>query len=317
MNQPKVSIVIPTYNREKFIAECIHSALSQSYANIEVIVSDNASTDRTWEICQEIAQQDQRVVLVRNETNIGPVKNWIEGINRATGEYCKILFSDDQMKPDCLALMVPKLSAGDVGFVYCAAQIGPTLESASKVEYQRPSTSRITSTTFVELLIEGRAPVSPGAVLLRTSDIRKNLHTSFPTSVQRAYARNGAGPDAMIMLLTSRDYPFVEHINSPLVFFRAHADSFTVSNTNNEVDAGYKSVIPYFLKMHYGGTVWLRYLSRTWRLARRGSSQAPSMREFLRQHEGKGSLAECVAMVMHMIVRPIRKRRLGGHFYLD
>ncbi len=318
MSQPKVSVIIPTYNREKFIAECIQSALTQSYANIEIIVSDNASTDRTWDICQEIAKQDQRVVLVRNETNIGPVRNWIEGIKKASGEYCKILFSDDGLKPDCLEIMVPKLAPDDVGFVYCAAQIGATSDTAARVEYQLPSSSRITPATFTELLIAGKAPVSPGAVLLRTADIRKNLHTTFPTSVERPYARNGAGPDAMIMLLTSRDYPAIEHISTPLVFFRAHADSFTVSaNTTSEVEKGYKAVIPYFLKLAYGRAVWLRYLSRTWRLERRRSPETPGMRDYLRQHEGQGSLGECLGMLAHMLIRPIRKRRLGGHFYMD
>ncbi|MDI1259422.1 glycosyltransferase family 2 protein [Aquabacterium sp.] len=317
MTNTKVSIIIPTYNREKFIAECIQSAQNQKYPNIEIIVSDNASTDQTWQICQGLAQQDARIVLIRNEKNLGPVRNWMQGINKATGDYCKILFSDDCLNPDCLQKMTPKLADPDVGFVYCVAQIGPSPASASRVEYNLPTSSRISPGLFVDLLIEGKAPVSPGAILIRTKDVRKHLHLTFPTSVSHPYEKNGAGPDAMISLLTSKEYKYIEHLNEPLVFFRSHADSFTISNTNNEVTKGYQSIIPYFLKTQHGRTVWLRYMSRTWQLERRKAKSTLPMRNFLLEHEGKGSLSECLALIWHMALRPLRKRRQTDHFYTD
>lgn len=317
MANPKISIVIPTYNREKFIAECIRSAQNQTYSNIEIIVSDNASTDRTWDICQELAKHDHRITLIKNDINLGPVRNWMQGINKATGEFCKVLFSDDGLSPDCLQKMMPRLADPQVGLVYCTARVGATVDTATQLIYQLPDSRRVRSNSFVDMMIAGQAPVSPGAILIRTSDIRKNLHLSFPTAVGRAYDKNGAGPDAMIALLTSRAYDFIEYIHEPLVFFRAHADSFTVSNTNNEVANGYQSVIPYFIKRHHGESAWLRYVSRAWRQARRKATSPVPMRKFLMDHEGQGSLSECLALIGHMAWRPIRKRLRGGHFYLD
>lgn len=71
---PKISVTIPTYNRKKMLKRAIDSVLAQDYKNIEVIVSDNASTDGTDTLMQEYAN-DSRIIYIRNSENIGPVKN--------------------------------------------------------------------------------------------------------------------------------------------------------------------------------------------------------------------------------------------------
>ena len=76
MKSPKVSILIPVFNRKSYISDCIQSALDQTISSIEIIIVDNASNDGTWEICQEYANRDQRIRIFRNDTNIGPVRNW-------------------------------------------------------------------------------------------------------------------------------------------------------------------------------------------------------------------------------------------------
>jgi predicted O-linked N-acetylglucosamine transferase (SPINDLY family)/glycosyltransferase involved in cell wall biosynthesis len=103
---PKVSICIPTYNGEAFIAETIKSALVQTYPNIELIISDDGSTDRTIAIAQSFQSQtsvDFRIVLHRN---YGLSQNWNFCISQATGKYIKFLFQDDLLAPECLEKMV-------------------------------------------------------------------------------------------------------------------------------------------------------------------------------------------------------------------
>ncbi len=104
--QPKVSICIPTYNGEAFIEETIKSAIAQTYPNIELIVSDDGSTDRTIAIAQSFLSQitaDFRIILHRN---YGLSQNWNFCISQATGEYIKFLFQDDLLEPECIAKMV-------------------------------------------------------------------------------------------------------------------------------------------------------------------------------------------------------------------
>ena len=71
---PKISVCIPVYNREKYIAQCIESVLAQDYKNIEIIISDNCSTDGTVDIINGYLK-DKRIRFYRNETNIGMLSN--------------------------------------------------------------------------------------------------------------------------------------------------------------------------------------------------------------------------------------------------
>jgi len=93
----KVSIIIPTFNREKYIPQCIDSALAQDYPNIEVIVSDNASSDNTEEVVRKYSN-DSRVRYFRNKENLGMTPNWRRAIyEHATGDWAIILGDDDYL----------------------------------------------------------------------------------------------------------------------------------------------------------------------------------------------------------------------------
>lgn len=94
---PKVSIIIPCYNAEKWIEECVMSALSQTYKNVEVIVVDNESSDRSVEIIQNLQEQNQELIFSTAE-NIYP-NCWDEareeGFRLMTGDYVLVMGSDD------------------------------------------------------------------------------------------------------------------------------------------------------------------------------------------------------------------------------
>lgn len=92
--KPLVSICVPTFNNEKYIRQCLDSILVQSYKNLEIIVSDNASTDGTAAILQEYADK-HKIRLYLNKINIGAGANFNKLISIATGEYIAIYHSDD------------------------------------------------------------------------------------------------------------------------------------------------------------------------------------------------------------------------------
>src|SRR3989442_7535435 len=88
MNEdPLVSIGVPVYNEERYLSFTLESLLAQDYRNLELIISDNASTDRTREICQEYVNRDGRVRYYRTETNVGAVKNFNSTFLHARGKY--------------------------------------------------------------------------------------------------------------------------------------------------------------------------------------------------------------------------------------
>jgi glycosyltransferase involved in cell wall biosynthesis len=94
---PLITIAIPTFNRAAMLKDCILSALSQTYQNFEVIVSDNASTDETQEVLKSFC--DRRLRVVRQKTNIGLLPNWNACLAEANGEYIVIVADDDKIAP--------------------------------------------------------------------------------------------------------------------------------------------------------------------------------------------------------------------------
>jgi glycosyltransferase involved in cell wall biosynthesis len=107
--QPLVSICVPTYNNEEHIADTLTSILQQTYRHLEIIISDDASTDRTLEIVSSLA--DERVVVIRNHRNIGAPANWFGSLQHATGKYVKIVCADDLLDPQCVERQVEVLES--------------------------------------------------------------------------------------------------------------------------------------------------------------------------------------------------------------
>ncbi|WP_158548651.1 glycosyltransferase family 2 protein [Blastococcus sp. TF02A-26] len=111
MSNPLVSILVPTYNGERFLKAALRSALSQSYREIEVIVGDDASTDGTAAVLASVAATDDRVRVVRHETNVGGFANPIRLLELARGEYVKFLLHDDVLATDCVRDLVRGMQA--------------------------------------------------------------------------------------------------------------------------------------------------------------------------------------------------------------
>lgn len=94
-NKPLVSIGLPTYNRAATLGRAIESALNQDYQNIELLISDNASTDETEAICLDAARHDNRVKYLRQQTNQGATANFREVLRQSGGEFFMWLADDD------------------------------------------------------------------------------------------------------------------------------------------------------------------------------------------------------------------------------
>jgi len=100
---PLVSVGLPVYNGEAFLEDAIRSTLSQTLDNLELILCDNASTDRTPEICRDYATREPRVRYFRNPRNLGAAANYNLAYSHARGRYFKWLAHDDRMLPSFLA----------------------------------------------------------------------------------------------------------------------------------------------------------------------------------------------------------------------
>jgi len=119
MAEQLVSIVIPCYRGEKYLAQAIESCLAQTYPELEVIVVDDASPDRCAEIAQNYSQKDTRVRLIRRKRNGGVSRAFNTGFRAAKGAYYSRLAQDDLLLPTAMERMVAYLSDHpNVGLVY-------------------------------------------------------------------------------------------------------------------------------------------------------------------------------------------------------
>jgi glycosyltransferase involved in cell wall biosynthesis len=100
---PRVSIGMPVYNGEKFVAEALDSILAQDFGDFELIISDNASTDKTQQICEAYARRDSRVKYSRLPENLGAAKNYNRVFELSSGEFFKWAPHDDLIDPRFLS----------------------------------------------------------------------------------------------------------------------------------------------------------------------------------------------------------------------
>lgn len=94
-NDPLVSVIIPCYNAERFVGQAIQSIITQTYKNLEIIVCDDCSTDRTHQILEKLASEDKRIILLRNERNLQIVATLNKMIGIASGKYVARMDADD------------------------------------------------------------------------------------------------------------------------------------------------------------------------------------------------------------------------------
>ncbi|SCA91294.1 putative glycosyltransferase / GT2 [Pseudolactococcus piscium] len=101
----KVSIIVPVYNVEEYIRECINSILSQTYSNLEIIVVDDGTKDRSIEITKGLSDMDSRIRII-SQPNQGLSAARNTGIENATGKYVAMIDSDDKIKPDFIKHLI-------------------------------------------------------------------------------------------------------------------------------------------------------------------------------------------------------------------
>lgn len=122
MTKPLISIIMPAYNAERYIAESIRSVLAQTYQNWELIIVDDGSTDRTAEIAQSFVLADSRVKYIfQQNTKVAAARN--RGIGKAAGDLIAFLDSDDLWMPEKLERQEAAMRDGNMDVVFCSGFI--------------------------------------------------------------------------------------------------------------------------------------------------------------------------------------------------
>jgi len=246
VSKPKVSILIPTYNRENLIRETVESALKQTFDDYEIVIIDNKSTDATYEVVKEYADNNKKIKVFQNEKNLGPVGNWKAALFKSRGKYIKFLWSDDLIDERFLEKTVPVLEKNnDIGFVYTKTEIFST--NYRKEFYKFGETKKYSNNIFIEGALTGKyvVPVSPGCALFRKKDTL--IIDNIPNGFDIDHSKTGAGIDLLMFLEIADKYSSFYFINEILSFFRSHEESFTIAN---DLSREYYTAKAYFLEKY-------------------------------------------------------------------
>ncbi|MEP6750218.1 MAG: glycosyltransferase family 2 protein, partial [Bacteroidota bacterium] len=128
---PLVSVVMATYNGERFLEEQLNSIINQTYPAIEIIVVDDGSTDNTLETLKKYAGRYNNIKLYFSEGNLGYIKNFEKGCRLATGAYISFCDQDDVWSLDKTSLLMNAI--GDYPMIYCDSElVDGTLKSLHK-----------------------------------------------------------------------------------------------------------------------------------------------------------------------------------------
>lgn len=119
MPKPLLSIAIPTYNRDIYLKKNLSALLPQFRRELEIIVSDNASTDNTTEVVEEFIEQGLPIKYLRNKTNLGWAGNFQNCYLNASAEYIMILGDDDIIVPEGINIILDILGRADCDVLYC------------------------------------------------------------------------------------------------------------------------------------------------------------------------------------------------------
>lgn len=264
MNNPLISICIPSYNRADLIEETIHSALAQTYQNIEIIINDNCSTDGTWELLNEYLKKDSRIRIFRNEKNLGAVKNWQQVLSHAQGEYALILWSDDLIKAEFIEKTFNQFEES------CAFVMTENEEFSDDNVYYTSSYGKDnkmgTTAYFYHVLFKNKPqfPVSPSCALFRTKDLKESVFNQIPNSDNIDFNLTGAGPDLLTYLVTASKYDYLKIINEPLALFRSHPQSITVMEKQKNGLKLHYDWAKYFFVVNYRKDLLKKFKAITW-----------------------------------------------------
>lgn len=222
MTAPRLSVCIPSYNSARFLPATIESVLGQTFADFELLIIDDCSTDGTAEIAARYAAQDKRIRFLVNERNLGMVENWNRCLREAQGAYVQYVFGDDLLSsPEALGKMAGLLDE-DNGIALVATSrhyIGPDSRVVKTVscfprDLVAGGTAIINLTLFEHQNIIGE----PSVVMFRKSLARRGFDSRYRQIVDM---------EMWFHLLEQGKFAFIKE---PLCSFREHQEQQTRKN---------------------------------------------------------------------------------------
>ena len=234
-SKPRLSIGLPVFNGEKYLRQALDSVITQTYRDFELIISDNASTDKTQQICLEYTKRDNRIRYYRSKKNNGAAWNFNNVFKLSLGEYFKWISHDDMMAPNLVSRCMSAIER-DPSIVLCHpkyALINEFDEVVGQLDLGTVTDSQKPHERFVDLLFRKAFPWMLFGIFRRNALAKTPLFGDY------------IGSDWNLLAEISLIGRILE-IPEPLFFRREPPDSYTkrfysekISITNRRTELGW------------------------------------------------------------------------------
>jgi glycosyltransferase involved in cell wall biosynthesis len=231
--EPLVSVIIPTYNRPKYLQQAIASAVKQTYQNIEIIVSDNCSPENPQSLVESFG--DTRIKFWRHQENLGMLSNQINAFKMARGKYVASLHDDDMWNEDFLTKLIPPLEANsDLILAFCdhyiidaQSKIDDAATQANSRSYKRDHIALGIHQDFQKIGLVDKSIPTAAACVIRNGLIDWD---SIPSEV-------GGMWDLYLTYLCCISEYSVYYYPEKLTYYREHAQADTMLSGRRNVQA--------------------------------------------------------------------------------
>ncbi|MBM7604647.1 glycosyltransferase involved in cell wall biosynthesis [Metabacillus crassostreae] len=169
---PKVSVIVPVYNCENYISTCIESILNQTYLEIEIIIVNDGSIDKSEQIIMEYKERDNRIIYLYQENN-GPSVARNKGISSSTGEYLVFIDSDDTVDKQYIELLLKETIRLDADLVCCGYKDYSKYGIKNHTDFN--INENVSLHTFMEMVCKGTGGVLWGKIFKREVILKNNL----------------------------------------------------------------------------------------------------------------------------------------------
>lgn len=259
MTHPLISVLIPAYNRATTLEQCVRSAQAGGHDRLEIIISDNASTDETLAVAQRLAEEDNRIVVLSHASNRGPIANWRACLERASGEWVHWLWSDDWVEPGFYATMLASMATRNARVGFCAAKVVEPTSGIWHISGSMPDAGQGREELLTAIFRGGAISVSPAAALLPMDSVRRHFTASIPVVSGLECNLRAIGCDVIMIMGAIWDTGVVAFCPQPLVNFRISPSSISCSTDKRLLSVHYAWARIYWGRTHGLPRKWMLY----------------------------------------------------------
>jgi glycosyltransferase involved in cell wall biosynthesis len=244
-NNPLVSVIIPTYNSSKYIKETLESILDQTYSNLEIVITDDASKDDTLDIVR--GYEDSRIKILTNKKNLGISGNMNKGILSSKGKYIAIMDADDWSYPYRIEKQV-KMMEENPNVVLCSGYMDMCDEN---LKFKHTRTYPTTNEEIRKVLLRYDPIAHPASMWRKETLLKTNLYPLYVNNTCHDYS----------LIFEISQYGEFQNIPESLIKYRIRKDSVTGKKVRQtQLFSTYfqiKAIVEYGFKPTFGDKVFI------------------------------------------------------------